>query len=373
MEPNAQGQSDRFVKLIAHDVSDSKSKSPIGRRVVFHADDLGMNRAINKGVIEGFERGLLTSTSIIANAPDVEYALEQWLRLEQARKDGSLPSAELRRKLDDRNQRFDLGVHLNLSQGKPLTGSSYPYELLAPDGHFPGIMEVYTLFRHSLEPKMREPVERELRAQIQVLYERGIAPTHLNGHQYLEIMPAVTEIVPKLLEEYAIPVVRVAVERRLTRTTLLHGFQFQNWLIAQAKQIYARDFKSFMDVLSVKYPDAFYGTSHAGKVDLRLIQLFLRDENRFNLAEIGLHPAAPQASDDPPVADSTAWDDPLQDTRPNELSMLQSPELSDFLVREKLQLGRLSDLVVAEKPAAPKPPPPPPPPPRPSARLKKSE
>lgn len=355
MEPNAQGQSDRFVKLIAPAPTKVKGKGQEGRRVVFHADDLGMNRAINKGVIQGFEKGLLTSTSIIANAPDVDFALDQWQRLEQARRDGSLPSAELRRKLGDRDQSFDLGVHLNLSQGKPLTGSKYPSELLTQEGYFPGIMEVYSLFRHSLPAKLRGMVEAELNAQIQVLYDRHIAVTHLNGHQYLEIMPAVTEIVPKLLEQYAIPVVRVAVERRLTRTTLLHGFQFQNWLIAQAKQIYAKDFKSFMDVLSVKYPDAFYGTSHAGKVDLRLIQLFLRDENRFNLAEIGLHPAAPHSTDDPPNAEEKAWEDPLKSSRPNELSMLESPELSEFLIKEHLQLGRLRDLVVEEKKAAAKP------------------
>ncbi|HTL51751.1 MAG TPA: ChbG/HpnK family deacetylase [Planctomycetota bacterium] len=347
MESNAQGKSDRFVKLIAPGPAKGKSKE--GRRVVFHADDMGMNRAINKGVLEGFERGLLTSTSVIANAPDIEWALEHWVKLEKSRKAGTLPSAELRKTLGDRDQPFDLGVHLNLSQGKPLTGAAYPPDLLTKEGYFPGIMEVYTLFRHSLPAKLRTAVEAELRAQIQVLYKLGIMPTHLNGHQYLEIMPGITEIIPKLLEEYKIPVVRVAVERRLTRTTLLHGFQFQNWLIAQAKQVYAKDFKSFMDVLSVKYPDAFYGTSHAGKVDLRLIQLFLRDENRFNLAEIGLHPAAPSAHDDPVPADSKGWEDPLQASRPNELSMLQSPELSEFLIKEKLQLGRLSDLVVAEK------------------------
>ena len=42
---------------------------PIRPVVVFHADDFGMNRAVNDGVLRGFEQGALTSASILANAP----------------------------------------------------------------------------------------------------------------------------------------------------------------------------------------------------------------------------------------------------------------------------------------------------------------
>ena len=41
-----------------------------------HADDLGMNRAVSDGIFQGFEQGLLTSTSLLSNAPDAARALE---------------------------------------------------------------------------------------------------------------------------------------------------------------------------------------------------------------------------------------------------------------------------------------------------------
>ena len=48
-----------------------------------HADDFGMSRAASDGILHGFEHGLLTSTSLLANAPDAGRAMEQWPRLEK--------------------------------------------------------------------------------------------------------------------------------------------------------------------------------------------------------------------------------------------------------------------------------------------------
>ena len=90
------------------------------RRVAFHADDFGMNRAVTDGILQGFRQGLLTSTSLLANAPDAGRALAEWDRLEQDRRGGVLPSSALRKRLGDPDCPFDLGVHLNLTQGRPL-------------------------------------------------------------------------------------------------------------------------------------------------------------------------------------------------------------------------------------------------------------
>ena len=63
------------------------------RRIVFHADDFGMSRAVSDGVLQGFAHGVLTSTSVLANAPDVSRALGCWKDLEADRAAGSLASA----------------------------------------------------------------------------------------------------------------------------------------------------------------------------------------------------------------------------------------------------------------------------------------
>ncbi len=44
-------------------------------RIVFHADDFGMNRAVTDGILRGFQHGLITATSLLANAPDAARAI----------------------------------------------------------------------------------------------------------------------------------------------------------------------------------------------------------------------------------------------------------------------------------------------------------
>ena len=96
-------------------------------RIVFHADDFGMNRAVTDGILRGIEHGLITGTSLLANAPDATRAIREWQRLQQAREVGRLPSAAIRRELDEPETPFELGIHINLTQGRPLT-SGYPTE-----------------------------------------------------------------------------------------------------------------------------------------------------------------------------------------------------------------------------------------------------
>ena len=107
------------------------------RWIVLHADDFGMNAAVNEGILRAFRDGLLTSTSLLANAPAAEEACAAWPQLVNELRAGDVASAWRRRQLGDDLRPFDLGVHLNLTQGRPLSGT-YPVELLNDRGAFPG-------------------------------------------------------------------------------------------------------------------------------------------------------------------------------------------------------------------------------------------
>src|SRR5262249_3441214 len=109
------------------------------RRFVLHADDFGMNDAVTNGILEGFCRGLLTSTSVLSNAPGCTRALTSWKELQARFAVNDLPSSDVRKHLKDSESPFDFGIHLNLTQGRPLTGDKYPAELLDRRGLFPGI------------------------------------------------------------------------------------------------------------------------------------------------------------------------------------------------------------------------------------------
>ena len=313
------------------------------RRIALHADDLGMNPAVTEGILQGFEQGLLTSTSLLSNAPDAARALDRWRQLESSRRQRNLASMARRERLQDPAQPFDLGVHLNLTQGHPLTGSRYPAALLDASGRFPGIFGLFRRLRgHHVPMVGRESaamaIEEELTCQVQFMLDRGHRPTHLNGHQYIEMLPVVGGVVESLLKEFRIPVVRVAWEPSWRQSFTWPGISTSQWLIGGLKKVHAGRFRRQMLGKQVFFADAFFGTMTAGTTSLDTLSTFLAAVRDFRLAEIGLHPSArPNAAGQ--AADG--WHDPLADLRPRELEMVLSVELEELLAAHGCRLGRL--------------------------------
>jgi chitin disaccharide deacetylase len=295
-----------------------------------------MNRAVTDGIIRGFTHGLLTSTSLLANAPDASQALKAWRQLEVQRAAGRLPSSAARAGLGDGSLPFELGVHLNLTQGRPLT-KTYPAPLLDEEGRFCGIGKLFRHLRRT-RPAFESALRSEAAAQIEFLKMRGVHPTHINGHQYIELLPGLRDTLQGLMARYGIDRLRVARERALARTTLFPRLQAANWALAHVKRFYAVRLEREAQAWNVEFPDAFFGTSHAGRVDLPLVRQFLASGRRARLIEIGLHPAVAGVTSD---TSADGWSDPLATVRPRELEMLTSPQLVEIIRAHGMSLGRL--------------------------------
>lgn len=309
------------------------------RWIVLHADDYGMNSAVNEGILRSFREGILTSTSLLANAPAAEEACAAWPKLASDVSAGTLVSADRRRSLGDDRQPFDLGIHLNLTQGRPLS-SGYPAELLNERGQFPGIGPVFRRLR-VVGSRFRDGVRTELQMQIERMLAHGIHPTHLNGHQYVEMMPGVSELIPELAAKYSIRIVRVASEPYLLRTVLMKG-RIAAFAVALIKRFYARRFRNVVTAARLAAPTRFFGTSHAGIVDRATLLQFVRLSSSVGCTEIGLHPAS--AACDNSASPDSEWFDPLSATRSSELSWLCHPSTCDAIASNGLILGRLGQI-----------------------------
>src|SRR3977135_2784530 len=75
--------------------------TPSPPRLIINADDFGISRGVNTGIIEVAAAGVVTSASVIVNLPDFAAALDRAL---------SVP-------------RLSLGLHLNFTIGRPLTAA----------------------------------------------------------------------------------------------------------------------------------------------------------------------------------------------------------------------------------------------------------
>lgn len=307
--------------------------------IVLHADDFGMNAAVNAGILQAFRDGFLTSTSLLANAPAVSDACAAWPLLMAELREGAIPSATIRREVGDTLRPFDLGVHLNLTQGRPLT-ANYPAELLGEQGEFPGIGQVFRKLRTE-RSRFRQAVLNELQAQVERVQSLGVEPTHMNGHQYVEMVPEVASLIPDLAAKYSIPIVRLAKEGSLARTVLGQG-RVVSFAVALVKRYFAGRFQKHIEREGLVAPSQFFGTSHAGHVGKSTLIQFLTFASPSGCTEIGLHPGV--AAIEPSLV-TDAWHDPLAAARPAELGWLCDMSTGGLFSGHGLRLGRLTDLL----------------------------
>lgn len=159
-----------------------------GARLIVHADDFGLSESVNRAVLAAHEHGIVTSTSIMAGGAAFEHA------------------AALAR----RTPSLDVGVHLTLTEQRPVA-ASVP-TLVGSDGSFAPHATSFAL-RYLQGRIALADVRAELEAQIRRVRERGIAPTHLDGHQHVHVLPGIARVVAELARENGIRAVRVPAER----------------------------------------------------------------------------------------------------------------------------------------------------------------
>ncbi len=135
------------------------------KRLIVNADDFGRSPGINAGVMRAHAEGIVTATTLMVTASDREAA-------------GVLAS---------RAPLLDVGVHLTLTYGRPVSDPADVPSLIEPDGAFP---RAPSAFLHSGRAN-RDEALAEYRAQ----YARAAAligrgPSHLDTHHWLHDEPA---------------------------------------------------------------------------------------------------------------------------------------------------------------------------------------
>ena len=153
--------------------------------LIVHADDMGLSQATNNAVIQAFQKGGITSGSIMVPCP--------WFP----------EIAEFAKN----NSQFDIGLHLTLTSewdsyffGGVSLASVVP-NLLNPKGYFYPSVEEFAKHANGAE------VEKEIRAQIERALAFGIKPTHLDNHMgTILASPEYYQILLKIGHEYQLPV-----------------------------------------------------------------------------------------------------------------------------------------------------------------------
>jgi chitin disaccharide deacetylase len=156
------------------------------RQLIVNADDFNTDGPRNRGILEAARRGIVTSTSVLANAAWPEGALH-----------------ELKTAFGDR-----IGVHLNLTKGRPLC--KITPSLVSQDGCF---YSKHAAWRRAIARGF-DPceIEREFVAQIEVLQSAGLQPDHIDTNNHLHVFPLVAEVAARVAQKYRIGRIRLPLE-----------------------------------------------------------------------------------------------------------------------------------------------------------------
>lgn len=155
------------------------------KKIILTADDLGISKEVNEAVKESCEN-ILTSSPIMANMDLFEEAVNIY-----------------------KNSNFDIGVHLNIIEGKPLIKDNNN-PLTDKNGNFNN--SFIQILINSYNKKYMEFVEKEFRAQIEAVINKGIKPKFINSHVHTHSIPKIFELCAKLAKEYDIEIIRTQKE-----------------------------------------------------------------------------------------------------------------------------------------------------------------
>jgi hopanoid biosynthesis associated protein HpnK len=216
------------------------------KNLIVNADDLGWTPGVNRGIAEAHRNGIVTSTSLLANGAAFD--------------DGARTAREL--------PRLGVGVHLNLSDGKPVAPSEWVKSLLNESGEFSGGPEAL-LFRLTANSVKRSEVEMEWDAQIEKVKNAGVRPTHVDGHKHVQMLPGLFEIALRLAKKHSIAAVRVSHEASSLRAALTDGGESSSVIIKQGVQarglkFLARDARAMAERSGISAADFFCGIAQTG-------------------------------------------------------------------------------------------------------------
>lgn len=142
------------------------------------ADDLGLAKSVNDGIIFLLKENKIHGASLMANGEAFEDAVAQLKNANNA----------------------NTGIHFVLVEEKSISGIELP--------------KSYKIFfiNYLLGLIKLTEIEKELQAQLNKVIDVGIKPKFINSHQHLHLLPAITDIVIKLAKERQIPYVRTVNE-----------------------------------------------------------------------------------------------------------------------------------------------------------------
>lgn len=223
-------------------------------RIIFNADDFGLTRSISDAVEMAHRGGVLTSATLLSNAPAAAYAAS----------------------IAQRNPGLSVGLHFQLVAGVPATPDLKRVgTLVGPDGRFPENYIQFFKYYHAGRIDRRE-IFTELVSQAKKALSLGVKPTHADSHQHIHMHPSLFPVFAEAAREAGIKRFRDPVEPYCPS---VHGrFEPTAGNVVKAcfmNPLYKRWFSGRLKKRGLSSPAIFFGQYFSGRMTLERILAFI--------------------------------------------------------------------------------------------------
>ncbi|MGH9674322.1 MAG: carbohydrate deacetylase, partial [Bryobacteraceae bacterium] len=130
--------------------------APIVKRLIVTADDFGLTGGVCTGILQGLSEGIVTSTSALVCDPAACRRLANW-------RDALAGQ---------------VGVHLQLTDGRPVCDPARIASLVTAEGAFPRLPG-------GIGAIDADDLRREWHAQVSASLQCGVEPTHVDTHHHV--------------------------------------------------------------------------------------------------------------------------------------------------------------------------------------------
>lgn len=229
------------------------------RRLIINADDLGLTAGVNRGILECWQNGIVTSATLMANG-------QAFASAAAAVKETTAGSA------------FGVGCHLGVVDGEPLLPPERVPTLVADgQGSFRG--SIVSLARAANLGQLRAAeVEAEMVEQIRAIQSAGVRLSHLDAHKHAHMFPAILAPMLRAARACGVGAVRNPFEPpRPLACGLLLGRPdlWKRWAEVQVLRAWAGGFRRAVRESQLATTDGTLGILATGLLDEKLFAAIL--------------------------------------------------------------------------------------------------
>jgi len=288
------------------------------RRLIVNADDFGFTSGVNRAIFEAHTRGVVTSSTLMANGP------------------AFLEAAELAKN----SPRLSVGCHVVLIDGDPVRSSQRLGSLTtqSPVARFRDGLKAFAA--RAITGRIdADEITAEATAQIRKIQSVGIAVSHFDTHKHTHLFPQILRPLLRAAADCGVRALRNPFGPRLplrSSQLLARPNLWTRYAEVRVLRRFAGAFRDAVDREGFATPDGTLGIEVTGTLDETLFHAIARSMPEGTW-EFVCHPGYNDA-------DLLRAKTRLRESRETELSVLTLPSARNLLSREGIELISYHDL-----------------------------